>query len=66
VTDLDFIGRNRGFGIGSEITLPIAPRIKLYGFFNPPCFREASMRSTVEGENLVATLTFPIPGIPIQ
>lgn len=64
--DLDFFGRNRGFGIGPEITLPIASRSKLYGFFNLRYFWETGNRSTVEGENLAVTLTFPIPSIPLQ
>lgn len=64
--DLDFFGRNRGFGIGPEITLPLASKSKLYGFFNLRYFWETGNRSTVEGESLVATFTFPIPSVPLQ
>lgn len=64
--DRDFFGRNRGFGVGPEITLPIASSSKLYGLFNLRYFWESGNRSTVEGEALVATITFPIPSVRLQ
>lgn len=62
----NFIGRNRGFGIGPEINVPLASKSKLYGFFNLRYFWESGNHSTVQGETLVATLTFPIPSVPLQ
>ncbi len=61
-----FVGKNRGYGFGPEITLPIASKSKLYGFINARYLWETGVRSSVEGEMFLLTLTFPIPSIPLQ
>ena len=61
-----FIGKNKGYGIGPEITLPIASKSKLYGFVNARYLWESGVRSNVEGEMFLLTLTFPIPSVSLQ
>jgi hypothetical protein len=60
------IGKHEVYGIGPEVTLPLASKSKLYGFANLRYFWESGARSTLEGETLLLTLTFPIPSIPLQ
>ncbi len=58
--------KNRGFGVGPEINIPLASKSKLYGFLNARYFWESRNRSTLEGETFVLTLTLPIPSVPLQ
>jgi hypothetical protein len=58
--------KNRGFGLGPEINIPLASKSKLWGFLNARYFWESGNRSTVEGETFVLTLTLPIPSVPLQ
>ena len=60
------IDRHRVFGIGPEVTIPLASKEKLYGFLNLRFFWETGARSTLEGNTFVATFTFPVPSIPLQ
>jgi hypothetical protein len=66
ITLPDAIGRHRTFGIGPEVTLPIASKSKLYGFLNVRYLWENGGRSTVEGDGLLMTLTLPIPSVPLR
>ena len=72
VTDdaLDFdhdlpIGRHQVYGVGPELTIPIATKKKLIGFLNARYLWETGARSTLEGNTFVFTATFPIPSIPL-
>jgi hypothetical protein len=60
------VGKHEVFGIGPEITLPLASKSKLYGFANLRYFWESGAKSTLEGETLLLTFTFPIPSIALQ
>jgi hypothetical protein len=60
------LDRHRVYGIGPEITVPLASKSKLYGFLNLRYFWETGARTTLEGNTFVATFTFPIPSIPLQ
>ncbi|MGI9537392.1 MAG: SphA family protein [Desulfocapsaceae bacterium] len=60
------VGKHNVYGIGPEISLPLATSKKLYGFLNARYFWEFDAKSTFEGESLVVTLTFPIPSVPLQ
>ena len=60
------VGKHQVYGIGPDITLPLATSKKLYGFLNARYFWEFDAESTFEGESLVVTLTFPIPSVPLQ
>lgn len=59
-------GKNRVYGLGPEITIPLASSSKLYGFLNARYLKEFGAESTTEGESLVVTLTFPLPSVPLQ
>ena len=48
------------------MTLPLATKKTLFGFLNLRYFWETSARSALQGKTFVATLTFPLPGIPLQ
>lgn len=60
------VGKNSVYGIGPELTVPLATSKKLYGFLNARYFWEFDAESTLEGETLVVTLSFPIPSTPLQ
>jgi len=60
------LGKHRIYGFGPELTLPLATKKALYGFFNLRYIWEAGARTSLQGNTLVATLTFPIPSIPLQ
>lgn len=60
------IGKNRVYGVGPELTIPIATKKKLIGFLNARYLWETGARTTLEGNSFVFTATFPIPSIPLQ
>ena len=60
------IGKHRVYGVGPELTIPIATKKKLIGFLNARYLWETGARSTLEGNTFVFTATFPIPSIPLQ
>ena len=60
------LGRHRVYGIGPELTLPLASKKTLFGFLNLRYFWETGARTSLQGNTFVATLTFPIPSIPLQ
>lgn len=60
------VGKHSVYGIGPEISLPLATSKKLYGFFNARFFWEFDAESTFEGESLILSFTFPLPSVPLQ
>ena len=60
------IGKHRVYGVGPELTIPIATKKKLIGFVNARYLWETGARATFEGNTFVLTVTFPIPSIPLQ
>jgi hypothetical protein len=60
------LGKHQVYGLGPEVTIPIATKKKLYGFLNARYFWEFGAESTLEGESLVLTMTLPIPSVPLQ
>lgn len=58
------IGKQRVYGVGPELTLPIATKKKLIGFVNARYFWETGARTTLQGNNFVLTVTFPVPSVP--
>jgi len=58
--------KHRVFGFGPEVTLPIASTRTLFGFLTLRYLWETGARSTLEGNTLVASFTFPYPSIPLQ
>ena len=60
------LGKNKVFGIGPEVTIPIATKSKLIALVDARYFWETGARTTVEGQSLVVTVTIPIPSISLQ
>jgi hypothetical protein len=60
------LGKHRSYGIGPDITIPVATKKKLYGFINARYFWEFGTRSTLEGNTFVLTFSLPIPSIPLE
>jgi hypothetical protein len=60
------IGKHRVYGVGPELTFPIATKKKLIGFLNARYLWETGARTTLEGDTFVFTATFPIPSVPLQ
>ncbi len=60
------IGRNRVFGVGPELMIPLATKKTLYGFLNLRYLWETGGRTTLEGNTFVVTFSFPVPSIPLQ
>jgi hypothetical protein len=59
------LGRHRVYGLGPELTLPIATKKKLIGFVNLRYFWEFGARTTLEGNTFTFTMNFPIPSISL-
>ncbi len=59
-------GKHSVYGIGPEVTLPLATSKKLYGVLNARYFREFDAESTFEGDTFLVTLTLPLPNVPLQ
>jgi len=60
------LGKHEVYGFGPEVTLPIASKKTLFGFLTLRYFWETGARSALQGNTFVATLIFPLPGIPLQ
>jgi hypothetical protein len=60
------IGKHRVFGIGPDVTLPIATRNKLISLINVRYFWDLGARTTLDGRTLVITATFPIPSVALN
>ena len=58
--------KHQGFGVGPEVSIPIASKRKLYGFVDLRYLWETGVRNNLEGGLFVVTASFPIPGIPLQ
>jgi hypothetical protein len=59
------LGKHRVYGLGPELTLPIATKKRLIGFVNLRYFWEFGARTTLEGNTFTFTLNFPIPSISL-
>jgi hypothetical protein len=64
--DGPLLDRHRVYGIGPEVTIPLASKNTLYGFLNLRYFWESGARSTFEGNTFLVTFSFPVPSIPLQ
>ena len=60
------VGKHSVYGVGPELTIPLASSEKLYGFLSARYLWEFGAESTLEGQTFVATLTFPLPSVPLQ
>ncbi|MGD8557676.1 MAG: transporter [Chromatiales bacterium] len=55
------LGKHEVYGLGPEVTIPIALKGKLYGFINARYLWEFGARSTLEGNTFVLTAILPFP-----
>ena len=60
------IGKHQVYGVGPEVSIPLATKKKLYGFLTLRYIWETGARTMLEGEVFMVTLAFPIPSIPLQ
>jgi hypothetical protein len=60
------VGKHRIYGLGPELSLPIATKKKLIALLNLRYLWESGARSTLEGDTFVLTATFPVPSVPLQ
>lgn len=60
------LGKHRVYGVGPDVTLPIATKSKLFALINARYFWETGARTTVEGKSLLVTVTVPIPSVSIK
>jgi len=60
------LGRHRVYGFGPELTVPLMTKKTLFGFLNLRYFWESGARTSLQGNTLVATVTFPSPSIALQ
>ena len=63
---LDVETKHRVFGIGPDVTLPVASRTKLFALVNIRYFWESGARMKTQGDNLLVTATFPIPSVTVK
>ncbi len=62
----EYFGKHRGFGVGPEVTIPIATKKKIIAFINARFLWETGIRSQLEGTTFTLAASFPIPSIPLQ
>jgi hypothetical protein len=58
--------KHQGFGVGPEVSIPIASKRKLYGFLNFRYLWETGVRNNLEGNLFVLTASFPLPSVSLQ
>jgi hypothetical protein len=59
------IGKNRVFGIGPDVTIPIMTKTTFIAALNVRYFWDIGARTTLEGRTFVITATFPIPSVKL-
>jgi len=58
--------KNRVFGLGPEVTVPIATKRRLIALLTARYLWEFGARTTLEGSSFVFQATFPIPSVRLQ
>jgi hypothetical protein len=64
--DVDFPNKHKVFGIGPDVTLPIATKSKLFALVNFRYLWETGARVKTQGQTFVVTATFPIPSVKLK
>ncbi len=64
--DAALLGKHRVYGLGPDVTIPLATKSKLIALLNVRYFWEVGARVKTEGQSLVVTATFPIPSVKIK
>ena len=60
------VGKNRIFGVGPEVSFPIATKKKLIAFLSFRYLWEFGARTSLEGDTFMFSATFPIPSVRLQ
>ena len=60
------IGKHRVYGVGPDLTLPIAVKKRLVSLVNIRYFWETGARVKTQGQSLLITAMFPVPSPKIQ
>ena len=60
------IGKHRVYGVGPDVTLPIATKQKLIALVTARYLWEFGARTKTDGRTLTVTATFPIPSIALN
>jgi hypothetical protein len=63
---VDFPNKHKVFGIGPDVTLPIATKSKLFALVNIRYLWETGARVKTQGQTLVVTATFPVPSVKLK
>lgn len=58
--------KNRVYGLGPDITLPIATKKKLFALVNIRYMWEMGARTKTQGQSLIFTVTFPVPSVKLD
>lgn len=65
-TGVSFPGKHRVFGVGPDVTLPVASKSKLFALVNIRYLWESGAQLKTEGQTLVVTATFPVPSVRLR
>ncbi len=65
VVDVEFPNKHRVYGIGPDITLPVASKSTLFALVNIRYLWETGARVRSEGQTLAVTATFPSPSVKL-
>ena len=58
--------KNRVYGFGPEVTIPLANQNTLFGFLTLRYLWETGARSALEGNTFIIQFSLPVPSIPLQ
>jgi hypothetical protein len=60
------LDKHRVYGLGPDVTIPLATKSKLISLVNIRYLWETGARVKTEGQSLVVTATFPVPSVRIN
>jgi hypothetical protein len=66
VLDPELRNKHRVYGLGPDVTLPVASKTKLFALVNVRYLWEFGARTKTEGQSLVVTATFPVPSVKLK
>ena len=58
--------KHKVFGLGPDLTLPVASKAKLFALLNLRYFWEFGARTKTQGHALTVTATFPVPSVKLK
>jgi hypothetical protein len=64
--DVNIPGKHKVFGVGPDVTLPVASKSKLFALVNIRYLWEAGAALKTEGQTLVIAATFPVPSVKLK